>query len=86
MDLVAGARRVIAVMEHCARDGSPKLLRSCTLPVTGKDVVKMIITDLCVFDLKERGGLVLRELNAGVTVEEVRAKTECGFAVGISTP
>jgi 3-oxoacid CoA-transferase len=83
MDLVAGAKRVIAVMEHCARDGSPKILRKCTLPVTGKGVVELVITDLGVFGVKPGGGLVLRELNTGATLDEVSGKTGCRFDVEI---
>jgi 3-oxoacid CoA-transferase len=80
MDLVSAVRRVIVLMEHAARDGSPKILDRCTLPITGKGVVNMIITDMCVFDvLPHAEGLVLRELSAGVTVEDVRAKTGCPF-------
>jgi 3-oxoacid CoA-transferase len=79
MDLVAGVKRVVAVMEHTARDGSPKILRQCTLPITGKRVVSLIITDLCVFEVKPGGGLVLLELHDGVTVAEVRAKTAASF-------
>jgi 3-oxoacid CoA-transferase len=84
MDLVAGVRRVVAVMEHCARDGTSKILRHCTLPITGKGVVSLIITDLCVFAVKAGGGLLLQELHPGVTVEEVRAKTVCDFEVALA--
>ena len=81
MDLVAGVRRVVAVMEHCARDGSPKILQQCTLPVTGRAVVSLIITDLCVFEVKPGGGLVLTELHPGVSLADVRGKTGAPFEV-----
>jgi 3-oxoacid CoA-transferase len=84
MDLVAGVRRVVAVMEHCAKDGSPKILPRCRLPITGQGVVNLIITDLCVFEVIAGGGLVVRELHPGVTLDEVRAKTGCGFATSVS--
>ncbi len=84
MDLVAGVKRVVAVMEHTAKDGSPKILKQCTLPITGKSVVSLIITDLCVFEVKQGGGLVLLELNEGVGLDEVRQKTGCAFEVGVT--
>lgn len=84
MDLVAGVRRVVAVMEHTAKDGSPKILARCSLPITGLGVVNVIITDLAVFDVKPGGGLVLRELLApDVTVADIRAKTGAAFDVGL---
>jgi 3-oxoacid CoA-transferase B subunit len=82
MDLVAGARRLVVTMEHTARSGEPKILKACTLPLTGARCVHRIITDLCVFDVDpERRELVLVELAPDVTVEEIRAKTEAAFRV-----
>ncbi len=80
MDLVAGARRVIITMTHCNRRGDAKLLPECTLPLTGRNCVDMIVTDLAVMDVTA-DGLVLRELAPGHTVEEVRAKTACELLV-----
>ncbi len=82
MDLVAGVKRVVVVMEHTAK-GEPKLLRECTLPLTGTGVVDMVITDLAVFTIdKENGtGMTLVELADGVTLEEVKAKTRAEFVV-----
>jgi len=75
MDLVAAAKRVVVIMDHCSKKGDPKILRSCTLPLTGRRVVNRIITDIAVLDVGEKG-LILRELAPGVTAEEVQAKTE----------
>jgi 3-oxoacid CoA-transferase subunit B len=75
MDLVAGARRVIVAMEHATREGKPKILRKCTLPLTGLEVVDTIVTELCFIDVTYRG-LVIRELVDGVTLEEVQRLTE----------
>ena len=74
MDLVAGVRRVVVVMEHTNKAGESKVLPSCTLPLTGKGCVNMIITDLAVFEV-ENGALILKELAEGVSRDEVRAKT-----------
>jgi 3-oxoacid CoA-transferase subunit B len=75
MDLVAAAKRVVVIMDHCSKKGDPKILRSCALPLTGRRVVHRIITDLAVLDVGDKG-LILRELAPGVTAEEVQAKTE----------
>ena len=80
MDLVHGARRIVVVMEHCSKGGQSKILRSCTLPLTGKRVVHRIITDLAVMDVAD-DGLVLRELAPGVTAEQVLQATEARLTV-----
>ncbi|NMJ43899.1 CoA transferase subunit B [Roseomonas sp. JC162] len=86
MDLVAGVKKVIVLMEHTA-GGKPKLLKSCTLPLTGARVVDMVITDLGVFEIARKGPerIVLTELAPGVSLEEMREKTEAGFEVATAT-
>ncbi|MBX9707334.1 MAG: 3-oxoacid CoA-transferase subunit B [Caulobacteraceae bacterium] len=82
MDLVAGVKRVVVVMEHANKHGQSKVLKRCTLPLTGTAVVSRVITDLCVFDVKPDGtGLELIELADGVTLDEVAAKTEASYTV-----
>lgn len=82
MDLVVGAKRVVVIMEHISKHGESKIKKSCTLPLTGKGVVNRLITDLAVFDFTDEG-LVLIETAEGVTVDEVREKTEASFIVAI---
>ena len=83
MDLVSGAKKVIVLMSHLARDGSYKIVQECSLPLTGRHVVRRIITDLCVMDVTE-SGLVLRELADGVTEADIRAATGPDFTVDLS--
>ncbi len=82
MDLVAGVKKIIVVMEHCAKDGSAKFIPACTLPLTGKNVVDMIITNLAVFQRRDHASpFKLIETAPGVTADEVKAKTTAHYVV-----
>ena len=80
MDLVTGAKKVIVAMEHCTKKGGSKILEQCTLPLTGKGVVDVIVTELAVFRVTEEG-LVLDEIMGGATLERVQEKTEAIFKI-----
>ncbi len=80
MDLVAGVKRVVVIMEHVAKGDEKKLLHRCTLPLTGAGVVDMVITDLAVFEI-DKDGMRLVELAPGVTLAEIAAKTEATYSV-----
>jgi len=85
MDLVAGVKRVVVVMEHSEKTGAPKLLKRCTLPLTGAGVVDLVITDLGVFEIDRKGGgVVLTALAPGVSLDEIRGKTEAEFTVALA--
>ena len=82
MDLVAGVKRVVVVMEHTEKTGAPKLLEACTLPLTGQKVVDLVVTELGVFDVSRgRSPLTLLEMAPGVTLDEVKARTGAAFRV-----
>ncbi|WP_353209538.1 CoA transferase subunit B [Sphingorhabdus sp.] len=84
MDLVAGVKKIIVVMEHNAKDGSPKFIPACTLPLTGKNVVDMIITDLAVFQRPDTSSVFkLIEVAPGVSVDDIKAKTTAHFEVAV---
>ncbi|WP_443971231.1 3-oxoacid CoA-transferase subunit B [Sphingobium sp. CR28] len=85
MDLVAGVKKIIVVMEHNAKDGSPKFIPACTLPLTGRNVVDMVITDIAVFHRPDHDSpFQLIELARGVTAEEVAARTTAAYGVALS--
>ena len=85
MDLVAGVKRVVIVMEHSEKSGAPKLVKACNLPLTGQGVVDLVITDLGVFEVdRGRSPLRLIEQAEGVTLDEVRAKTEASFEAAVA--
>jgi len=83
MDLVAGVKRIVVIMEHTAKDGSPKLVSKCSLPLTGVAVVDLIITDLAVFEIID-GQMKLIELAPGITAEEVRSKTQAAYVEALT--
>ncbi|WP_339689053.1 3-oxoacid CoA-transferase subunit B [uncultured Parasphingorhabdus sp.] len=84
MDLVAGVKKIIVVMDHCAKDGSPKFIPECTLPLTGTNVVDMIITDLCVFRRDDHDSpFKLIELAPGISAEDVAAKTTAAYEIAL---
>lgn len=84
MDLISAPNaKVVVTLDHVAKDGSPKILSECSLPLTGKRAVDRIITDLCVFDVDKNGdeGLLLVEIASGLSIDELRAKTGCDFKI-----
>ena len=82
MDLVAGVRRVVVVMDHVEKSGAPKFLSKCSLPLTGKGVVDLLVTDLGVFEIdRNGGGATLTQIAPGVTLEEIKAKTQAPFDI-----
>jgi len=84
MDLVAGVKRVVVVMEHASKDGEPKILPKCSLPLTGAGIVNRIITDLAVFDVDNRSGsMSLIEIATDVTVDEVKSNTGAPFSISL---
>ncbi len=83
MDLVAGVKRVVVVMDHASKKGDPKLLHQCSLPLTGQQVVDMVITNLGVFTVERGKGMTLTELADGVSVDDVKAQTEADLIIAV---
>jgi len=81
MDLVAGAKRIIVIMDHCTKSNKPKILNKCTLPLTGRNCVDLIITNLGVFKFKKEGGLHLIEIVENINIEYIKKYTECEFTI-----
>ena len=81
MDIVSGVKKVIIMMDHCTKDGLPKILKKCTLPITGQYVVDMIVTDMAAFTVDKEKGLTLLECAPNITVDDIRAKTACTFKI-----
>ncbi|MDZ4715751.1 MAG: 3-oxoacid CoA-transferase subunit B [Cytophagales bacterium] len=86
MDLVASAKNIIVAMQHCSRDGASKLLKECTLPITGLRCVKRIVTDMAVLEIMDGGGFRLVERAPGVTVEQIRKATSGHLLIGENVP
>lgn len=84
MDLVSGVKKVVVMMEHCAKDGSPKILDECDLPITGKAVVDLLVTDKAVFEVDAEKGLTLIEVSPFSSLDELKACTGCDFAVNLT--
>jgi len=85
MDLVAGVKRVVVVMDHASKSGAPKLLHECSLPLTGRAVVDLVITNLGVFEIETGKGMTLIELASGVCVDDVKGLTQADFDVAVSS-
>ena len=85
MDLVAGVKRVLVVMEHIEKSGAPKLVKACSLPLTGQKVVDLVVTDLGVFEINRgRTPVILTALAPGIALEEIKAKTDADFEVALT--
>ena len=82
MDLVANVKRVVILMEHTAKDGSPKLLKECIFPLTGRKCINRVITELAIMDI-DKQGMHLIEMAPNVTLDEVKSKTEAEFSVNL---